>query len=248
MSGEPLGSTSVVAAGVDTCPVDGATLGEKSRAHITRAVRYHVRRCPECNVDYYVAQPGPSGMTVQYMHTTPPEVIPAGDEYIDVAVLHFQPALITQAIGLIDLDRRLAQDEGAGVSGLDEMQEHSSEQWNEYADKILLSYLWVLGAYEVIRALAQRLLGDAAVPLDCREQLENAKRLFERVRIPLAKGEAASRYAKTDRPFAFPTSVSSVGIGWPVNEELTITRRELSQAFRGVLRCLRDASGEVKTT
>lgn len=121
--------------------MDGTTLGEKSRAHITHAVRYHVRRCPECQVDYYVAQLGSSGMTIQFMHTTPPALIPAGDEYIDVAVLRFQPALITQAIGLIDLDRRLARDEGVGVAGLDEMQEHSSEQWNKYADRVLLSYL-----------------------------------------------------------------------------------------------------------
>jgi len=109
----------------------------------------------------------------------------------------------------------------------------------ELTDRVRDSYLWVLGAYEIVRSIDQRrrdnsgLVGEAAAKI-----IIDVKHKFERVRIPLAKFEPAKRYSDTDSSVALPGIDRDHGIAWRVSEDVFITRRELSDAFMELLRSI----------
>lgn len=99
----------------------------------------------------------------------------------------------------------------------------------EFNDLLTQSYLWVLGSYEIIRSICERLDGDS------RQQVaRDAKHVFERVRMPLAKMATANRY-KADSPIAYPAMNTQHGIAWQVHETVFITRYELSETFLNFL-------------
>jgi len=99
----------------------------------------------------------------------------------------------------------------------------------QFGRELTLSYLWVLGAYEFVRVLSQR-QNKGNIPF-FREKLPKVhelKRRFARVRMPLAKLEAANDY-KSDFPEAFPYfDIKRKSIGWKIAKGVMITRRELS--------------------
>jgi hypothetical protein len=90
------------------------------------------------------------------------------------------------------------------------------------------AHLWVLGAYELVRMISQRLREneELAQPKSI-EKVAEAKRLFERVRIPMAKLEASKRYGKTDFEIAY-AGIGPRGLGWKVSPEVIIYQEELS--------------------
>jgi hypothetical protein len=99
-----------------------------------------------------------------------------------------------------------------------------------------LCQLWVLGAYEVVRILANWAIRDKTISFaKFQEQLAELKVRFERLRIPLAKHEVARRFKDTDLPFAFPILLGGKGIAWRVSDTVIISRRELSDALLTVL-------------
>lgn len=110
-------------------------------------------------------------------------------------------------------------------------------------EHITLSYLWVLGAYEFIRTLCDRVKLDAneKTPEEVREVLMQAKRVFARVRMPLAKMEPASRHLNEDGPIAYPGLKRGVGVAWQLNPSTIVTRRELSDALLQALELRRSA-------
>lgn len=89
------------------------------------------------------------------------------------------------------------------------------EQPGDYA------YLWVLGAYEIVRTLAEKTKYPSIV---------QAKKLFERIRVPLAKLEASRNYKKADFNFTFPAVLPGAcfGAGWAINQNEIILRTSLS--------------------
>jgi hypothetical protein len=108
------------------------------------------------------------------------------------------------------------------------------------SDAFTLSYLWVLGAYESIRTISQRL--DALekennVRYVVTDKIRDVKRLFEEIRIPLAKMEI-SRKHKNDTsysPIAYPILDTARGIAWNFGDYKNISRKELSEAFLSLL-------------
>jgi hypothetical protein len=100
-------------------------------------------------------------------------------------------------------------------------------------EHITLSYLWVLGAYEFIRTLCDRVSVDdlEKTPAEVREILLEVKRRFARVRMPLAKMEAASKHEDEDGPIAYPGMRHGVGVAWKLNANTLVPRRELSDAL-----------------
>lgn len=104
---------------------------------------------------------------------------------------------------------------------------HSDGDEGALSYHITLSYLWVLGAYEVIRAMKQRKWG--ANKDD--QALVHLLRKYERIRMPLAKFEPARRHENTDSKIAYPVLNSEHGVGWQVAPEVFISRGELSDAF-----------------
>ena len=103
-------------------------------------------------------------------------------------------------------------------------------------DRRTLSYLWVLGAYEVVRTMHERAVAanDAMAG-----KIGNVKHRFERVRIPLAKMEPARRHKDTDSPIAYPAIHRDLGIAWQLTADEFVTRRELSDAMLELLTELR---------
>jgi hypothetical protein len=104
-------------------------------------------------------------------------------------------------------------------------------------EHITLSYLWVLGAYEFIRTLCDRIKMDdhEKTPEEVRNILLEAKRRFNWVRVPLAKMEAVSEFATEDGPIAYPGLKAGVGVAWQLNPNTIVTRRELSEALLDAL-------------
>jgi hypothetical protein len=96
-------------------------------------------------------------------------------------------------------------------------------------DRFTLSYLWILGAYELIGTLDQRYRENSRSD-DHATRTRELKHRFERIRIPLAKMELARRHP-TDDPIAYPAINLELGVASQVAEDTFITRRELSDAL-----------------
>ncbi|PYD05283.1 hypothetical protein DND90_16255 [Pseudomonas syringae pv. maculicola] len=104
------------------------------------------------------------------------------------------------------------------------------------------SYLWVLGAYEILRTLAQKIReGRSDDPPEVGAKINNARDRFSRVRVPLAKFEAEKRHKATDNAIAYPGLDLKYGIAWQLNDNEVISRQELSDVFLEALEFVRAA-------
>jgi hypothetical protein len=89
------------------------------------------------------------------------------------------------------------------------------------------SWLWVLGAYEVVRSVEQRMRDGHPRQAEAR----TLKHEFERVRMPLAKFEAPKKY-RSDSGLAWPViNALTGGIAWQVASGVFVDRRDLADAF-----------------
>jgi hypothetical protein len=96
------------------------------------------------------------------------------------------------------------------------------------------AHLWVLGAYEIVRAISQR--KPVGFDKELFSELRDLKRLFTRMRIPLAKFEAASTFKGTDYSIAeLIIDPEHYRLGWRTSESHVIARQELSDRL---LKCL----------
>ncbi|WP_417526789.1 hypothetical protein [Marinomonas shanghaiensis] len=138
----------------------------------------------------------------------------------------FDHFLVVTAQGLGKLDSKLLKEDELLVQ-----QGSTSGPFGDMSDHITMSYLWVLGAYEVIRSLEQRAREKADFLPEQKESLQQLKWRFERLRIPLAKFEAAKKYSNTDSHIASPGVNTQLGIAWQVSQDTWITRRELSDSM-----------------
>lgn len=108
---------------------------------------------------------------------------------------------------------------------------------DELGDRITLSYLWVIGTYESIRTMAQRIKDrSAAVSEDLENQFYLVRDYFNRIRVPLAKMEPSKKHKDTDSHIAYPGVHKEYGISWKLNEDTIITRIELSDMFLDLLK------------
>ncbi|WP_218072676.1 hypothetical protein [Escherichia coli] len=98
---------------------------------------------------------------------------------------------------------------------------------HDLSDHITSSYLWVLGMYELVRTLDQFAKNDGSPLNHVRNEIQIYKRKINRLRIPLAKMEAASSNSD-DSPIAYPGLNQALGLAWHLNEHDWISRRELS--------------------
>jgi hypothetical protein len=126
-----------------------------------------------------------------------------------------------QILGIVDAEIRgiRKEDVYGGVLDADDILKLGRAQ--------IYAHLWVLGAYELVRMIAERVRNDPSLTTPAAaEVIKEPKRLFERVRIPLAKLEP-SRRNETDFPVAF-AGICSEGLCWMVADDVIITQRELS--------------------
>ena len=140
------------------------------------------------------------------------------------AIEPFMTALVQ---GLGRFDCRLIE-EDARFSALNQEQSSSSHESTRLADRLTLSYFWVLAAYELVRTLDQRWrTGATTLPDESGNRVTALKRRMERLRIPLAKMETSRRFP-TDSAIAYPTISRDFGLAWHVAQDTYISRRELS--------------------
>lgn len=97
------------------------------------------------------------------------------------------------------------------------------------SESLRLSYFWVLGAYELVRTIAQRTGEGAPLCAANFSGIDKLKRDFERIRIPLAKLEASRNNKTTDFRTAIPIfDRKKNSTAWVVAPNVLISRRELA--------------------
>jgi hypothetical protein len=154
---------------------------------------------------------------------------------------HFA-VMVIQGLGRLDIQLlREARDLNARLNSMPaapEVADYVARQ-DLLEGHLTLSYLWALGGYEVIRTIDQKAReGELDVSEEVRAEINAAKLLFERVRIPLAKMEPARRHKTTDAPFPAP-ELGAHGVSWEVAPGVVITRDELSDALLNALLAIR---------
>lgn len=153
---------------------------------------------------------------------------------ISVGLMRFEPHLMQVVQSLGDLDVKLCVTDEKLVD--DYCQKNISPDYKDIQGHVTQSYLWLLGAYEVVRTLTQRMSESQCTdPPHVFENFKQIKAQFARVRVPLAKFEQASIHKKTDSHIAFPGFAFDLGIAWQVSEDVIISRRELSNALLNAL-------------
>jgi hypothetical protein len=146
-----------------------------------------------------------------------------------------RPYMLVVAQGLGRLDAKLISEDARPTQAPGDPVAATAEGLR-LMDHLTLSYLWVLGAYELVRTIDQRCREDPSLfPPPTKAQLTSLKHLFERLRIPLAKMEPAKRYRQTDGPIAFPAIHQTRGLAWQVSSDHFIPRRDLSDALLAFL-------------
>lgn len=154
------------------------------------------------------------------------------------ALLQFEPFLAQTLQQLGKIDASLYEKDGR-YREIRVRNDAKPGEWDELFESTTLAYLWVLGAYEVIRTVDQRFRELGLHAAGQYKQSTTIKHSFERVRIPLAKLEPANRHKSTDKGFAYPTLNASHGLGWTVAEGVVISRGELSTELLEFLEGLR---------
>ena len=102
------------------------------------------------------------------------------------------------------------------------------------------SYLWVLGAYEIARAVSQYSASNPDLFSESdKPRITGMKRDIARLRIPLAKFEPARKHRKTDYAFPMPGMSKDQGTVWAVSNNTVISRSLLANSFLDVYENIR---------
>ena len=142
--------------------------------------------------------------------------------------------IVVQAQNLGRLDVQLLEYEAAEADSLPRDLGDLSAT-DAFNDHITHSYLWVLGTYELIRTLDQRVREHSVFAGEICERIGDVKRRFARIRVPLAKHEPARGYDETDQGFPWPAYSEAHGIGWRVAEDTVVGRKDLADLFLELL-------------
>ena len=115
----------------------------------------------------------------------------------------------------------------------------------EFGDRLMLAYLWVLGVYEVVRTLDQRVRKEPEKYVWCKGiDITGAKKKLARLRMPLAKIEPADVHEETDSAIAYPRIRIATGeVEWQLGPDTFIGRMELSDIVLKMLEELRNVEG-----
>jgi len=170
------------------------------------------------------------------------EVVTENKKWVDLSVKFatlekFQQVTV-QGIGkfsiyLDEIDAQILQEIRDGKN-------ETIESSMRFSDALTLSYFWVIGAYESIRTISQRLDDlekNSEVKYVITDKVRRVKHLFEEIRIPLAKMEISRKHKNDNNysPIAFPIIDTQRGIAWNIGVGKNISRRELSVAFLELL-------------
>lgn len=155
------------------------------------------------------------------------------------STVQFEQFMVIAVQGLGRLDVSLVEDDESFLADF-EQNKYSSVESLKFNERLTLSYLWVLGSYELVRSICQRIKESRA---GCPDEVANSfgelKKEFNRLRIPLAKMEPASAHVNTDSHIAYPMLHTQKGIAWQVAQNVFITRRDLADRLLATLELAR---------
>jgi len=150
------------------------------------------------------------------------------------ATVRFEQVMCLTIQGLGGIDVSLIEGDELFLADFEKNRNSLNENL-KLNDRFTLSYLWVLGGYEVARTICQRIKENRdGIPDEVSAKFEELKKEFNRLRVPLAKMEAASAHRTTDSHFAYP-AINTKGIAWQVSQDVFITRRDLSDRLLDTL-------------
>lgn len=142
--------------------------------------------------------------------------------------------MIPTAQGLGLLDCKLTPEDDR-FERLSQEERGTSQESVMLTERFMLSSLWVMGAYELVRTIDQRAReGDIFMVDEVMECVKVLKRELERIRMPLAKMATARRF-KGDYPTPEPYVMSGYGVAWRVSDEALFSRRKLSDGLLELL-------------
>jgi hypothetical protein len=101
------------------------------------------------------------------------------------------------------------------------------------------SYLWVLGVYEFFRMMDDKIRKDPTIANEkATKAINSTKKVFARLRVPLAKLEVSHRFEGMD--YDVPKlGANDEQLGWQINDEEIIYYRYLSDLAIDTLNQLR---------
>lgn len=150
---------------------------------------------------------------------------------VSIGLARFDPFLVSLVLHIGQMDTNLWEFDATLVEKY-KADGYVNEDYDAIVDHLTNSYLWVLGAYEIVRTLTERIRDQQSDdPPEVLQRFKAARARFARLRIPLAKLEPAKDYKKTDFHIAYPGFDYDIGIAWKVSEGVVISRQELSDIF-----------------
>lgn len=157
-----------------------------------------------------------------------------------------QMAMYIEGLGHLDC-RLIRWDEE--VLEIPESQRRNIHVTSTLAEHLIGFHLWVFGAYEVLRTTDQRIRSHPVLLQNpIAERIRETKRFCARVRVPLAKLEAASAHKATDYSVPGVSLVQGRGTAWYIADDTIVSRRDVSDRFLDCLEQLRAEVDRIKRT
>lgn len=151
----------------------------------------------------------------------------------------YEPFMVQPIQGLGKLDVSLIETDRKIVDSISSNPE-SIESSLELTEQLTQSWLWVLGGYEIVRTISEFTSKSEDLQVDVRNKIAGTKKSFARIRMPLAKFQAATKH-KTDSHTAYPALNTTKGVAWQIATDCTITRRELSDDLLDMLESIKES-------
>lgn len=145
----------------------------------------------------------------------------------------FEDFLMVSVQGLGRLSLQLDEIDKKIVQDLINSEKTTIKSSIKLTNTFTLSYLWVLGAYEVIRTvwgLAKIEYEKGVLDEKAFKKITETKKYFTKIRIPLAKMQPW-RNKKGYSPIAYPILDTRRGIAWHIAQNEFISRKELAEVF-----------------
>lgn len=154
-------------------------------------------------------------------------------------IIKIHPKLFEYSLGLAQIDKTLITDDDRFVAHFQETKNCNSIAI-DLGHHITISEFWVFAAYEFLRTLDEMCRDNSSLfTAPKNKEINNLKKYFLHIRIPLAKLEPATPYKNTDYDVV-NAEFSCDGISWKVSDQLTISRLELSNKIYCLLETLNE--------
>jgi hypothetical protein len=139
----------------------------------------------------------------------------------------FTPTI--QGLGRLDCEI-LSEDQRFRM--LHQKRRESVEESTLLTRRFTLSYLWVLGSFENLRTIHERMKDNRdKFPDSVKQRANRVKKEFVKIRSPLAKMKPINPHGEANSPIAYPALGPDQGAAWLIGHQTFISRLDLSNLF-----------------